>query len=94
MAKKQEIILLFTCDQWKSYESMHLVGIFLDPLKAKKAIKDLIKNDVIELDKDNGYELSDIDDYDFKYIVDNIVTYLYVYVGYDGEFESEGTYLV
>jgi hypothetical protein len=46
------------------------------------------------LDKDNGYELSDIDDYDFKYIVDNIVTYLYVYVGYDGEFESEGTYLV
>mgnify|MGYP006307646405 CR=1 FL=1 len=94
MSKKQEVILLFTCDQWKFRDSMRLVGIFLDPLEVKKAIKKLIKNGVIELDKENGYELSDIDNYDFEYIINNVVSYLYIHYGYDGEFESEGSYLV
>lgn len=92
MGKKQEVILLFTCDEWESRDSMRLVGIFFEPLKAKNAIKTLIKNDVIDLNY--GYELNDIDEFDLDYIIDNIVTYLHIYNGYDGEFESDGSYLV
>jgi hypothetical protein len=91
MEKMHKVILLFTCDEWKSRDSMRLVGIFLDPKAVRKAAKTLIKNEVIELEAGCNIEKVDtcrIDE------LGEITNYLHVYIGYDGEFEEDGGFLV
>lgn len=46
-------IIVNTCDAWKSYDSMRLVGVFTNKKKLKSTIKYLIDSDACEYD--DGY---------------------------------------
>lgn len=53
------IRIVYTCDEWKSKSSRRMVGLFQDDdEKYIKFLKDLVKEDIIELEP--GYELDDI----------------------------------
>jgi hypothetical protein len=91
MVTKRNVYLLFTCDAWKSNSSNRLVGIFLNFKRTKAAIRSLVKNKVVELEE--GYSIKDISDWTVAEINNNI-KYLYLYEGYNGEFQSNGGVLV
>lgn len=52
----KNIYLLFSCDQWKSKDSMRLVVATTLPDRLTKVISDQIRNDTMEFDR--GDELS------------------------------------
>lgn len=54
---KREYFVLFTCDEWKGYSSMRLVGVF-NLTKLRKVVKKMIKSDDFSCD---GYDIKDID---------------------------------
>lgn len=54
------IYILFTCDAWKSTNSRSLRGAFTDLEKLEKAKKTLIKNGVVDYDKNSPDEHFDI----------------------------------
>lgn len=66
--------ILFYCDEWKSFSSMEIVGLFSSVDTLKKRIKTEIKENNMEIMND-----ADIDDLDY----DELNTYLeYGFVDY------------
>lgn len=44
----REVILVHTCDSWKTYSSFRFVGIFTSRNKLNKAITEMIKSKAVE----------------------------------------------
>ena len=66
--------ILFYCDEWKSFSSMEIVGLFSSVDTLKKRIKTEVKENNMEIMND-----ADIDDLDY----DELNTYLeYGFVDY------------
>jgi hypothetical protein len=53
--------VLFSCDQWKSYASFKLIGVFTDEEQLRKAVKSLIDDKSFELDEDVEFDVEDKD---------------------------------
>ncbi len=68
---EQELYVLFTCDEWKSSNSMLLVGVF-DESKIKFALKKLLKQSDIELGTEKSIDEIEIDE------LNDYVTYAYI----------------
>lgn len=60
-----DVYAVYTCDDHKMHDSFRLVGIATSMFEVKKAIVQLLKNDVISLDSD---------EYKFDYLIENINT--------------------
>jgi len=86
---KNGIYMVFTCDQWKSRESMRFVGLTGDIRKLRKAVKDLITNAVVTCEEKFNIN----DRWSVKEMNDNI-EFLYIYEARNGEFETSGSYFV
>lgn len=52
--------ILFTCDEWKSKDSMHIVGVATEIKTAQYAVKELLRNGIIKF-VDERFELDDVD---------------------------------
>ncbi len=57
---EQELYVLFACDEWKSSDSMGLLGVF-DESNIKKALEKLLKQGDIELEVDKAIDEIDIE---------------------------------
>lgn len=68
---EQELYVLFTCDEWKSRDSMWLLGVF-DENKIKVALKKLLKQNDIELGTDKSIDEIEVDE------LNDYVTYAYI----------------
>jgi cell division FtsZ-interacting protein ZapD len=55
-----KLYVLFACDEWKSSDSMGLLGVF-DEVKIKEALKKLLKQGDIELETSKSIDEIDVD---------------------------------
>lgn len=69
---KRQYYVLFTCDEWKSYASMSLVGVFT-LTKLRKVVKRRIKKGDFEY----GRDIKEIDEIDGNEI-DKLLTYGFI----------------
>ena len=59
---KNNIVIVNYCDQWKSYSSMRLFGVFSNRKKLNSAVKKLIKKKHAENNTSDKVEEMSIDD--------------------------------
>ena len=71
MEKEKRYFALFSCDEWKSYKSQRLIGVF-DESNLKKIVAEKIKDRDFELNIDKEVEESSI--WDLK----NCLEYAYI----------------
>ena len=57
---EMELYVLYACDEWKSTDSMGLLGVF-DEKNIKVALKKMLKQKDIELEVDKGIDEIDIE---------------------------------
>ncbi len=81
------VFLLYTTDEWCSRDSHTLRGTFGVHIDVIKAIRDLVKNDVID-------ETVPVDDAMSVEDINAQVEYIYVRQGFIGEFEAKGGMLL
>lgn len=83
MNKSKQIFLLYSCDEWKSWGSMRLIGTFLNPKECRMAIKTLIDQGQVEF----GQDIERFNDYSLKQLETmELLKYVYISEHYDGEF--------
>lgn len=85
------IYLLFTTDEWKTRTSFTLRGIFGNINDLKKAVKTLIKNEVIDAGETAEWKEKEWKKTDIENLV-NLID-IYIHKGYIGQFEADGGYL-
>ena len=58
----KKVILVNTCDAWKTYSSFRFVGIFTNRNKLNKAITDMIKSKAVEFSnsKNDGKNIMEV----------------------------------
>ncbi len=63
--KKMEPVVVNTCDQWKSYSSFRLVGVYTNRADLSTLLMNLLKENIIEVDEDFNHRtatLRELDD--------------------------------
>lgn len=72
--KENEAVVLFTCDEWKTRSTFHLVGIFTDDKALRKVLRKMAKEgDIViqgKLPDMDIYDMQDKIDYAYLEIVD------------------------
>jgi hypothetical protein len=82
------VYVVFSCDKWKSRDSMRLIGITTGLPKLRSSVKELIRNKVVTTEE--TFKIGD------KWSVEdmnNKIEGLYIHEGFDGQFELSGSYL-
>lgn len=97
-----EVLLINTCDEWKSKSSMSLVGVITrDELNEK--LFELITNGIVEVNAIDIF-VEDTDEIDEEVLenflenssindLNNGIDYLFIYEATIGEIETNGSYL-
>lgn len=63
---KNEAVVLFTCDEWKTRSTFHLVGVFTDDKALRKVLRKMAKEGDIVIQG----KLPDMDIYDMQGKID------------------------
>lgn len=73
------IIGVYTCDIWKSYESMHELGFFSNERKLRTFIRKLIKDETVDINENcNKKDVKEaIDNLDLS-ALNNQLDYFYI----------------
>ena len=66
-----ELFVLFSCDEWKSSDSMGLVGVY-DEKGLRKALKQLLKKKDVEVMNNENIDEIEVED------LNKYVTYAYI----------------
>jgi hypothetical protein len=89
-----EIFLVYTCDVWKGSDSFRLRGIFTEREKVRLCVQALIRNKVIDYEPEScGSIDNNWGNFTLKMITDKIPE-IYIHVGFDGECELDGGFVV
>lgn len=67
------VTMIFTCDIWKSTNSMRLIGVYTNRRKLAKDIRKLLRDKTIKLN--DGYEMPT--DFEDLKSLNNTLNYLY-----------------
>lgn len=88
----KDTYVLFICDQWKGTDSHRLIGLASSLTQVRKAVRELLKNEVIEFESETGYEAKDIQKMDMNEMKNNL-RYFNITSVQVNQIETTGSYV-